>query len=370
MMAVEIPVDGDVHEPLDPSLDASVGWFSENSGSGRLVRAVSGLGGWFSGDAEQQRAHDEAASAAKRKAHAENVESLVQRFARSEGMTRDTLARFATARGDRLDDAVVMVERHLEWRANTFPIDETAAGVAEAVSSRVFRRVGLDKRGRPVLLFAANIHKASEARNLEDIISAVTLVVEAAVREANGKTPDDDARSQETDVAFSAGDAFEDANPLVRQSGFLESANFPPKKKVFLDASPPGSGSGKTDSTIGCFSLIVFAPRGTELDVQLVRALTKTFQENYPERLHRLYALPTGAVTRVVWETVRPFLSSSVARKVILASAGRRPVELRDAIPMKTLREAIVNLDPMEHGEEDPWDAEEHPRKERDERDQ
>jgi hypothetical protein len=62
-------------------------------------------------------------------------------------------------------------------------------------------------------------------------------------------------------------------------------------------------------------------------------------------------------VTRVAWEAVRPFLSHSVASKVVLASGGRRPVELSEALPLPVLRHALVPLDPMEEGEEDPWDV-------------
>ncbi len=62
-------------------------------------------------------------------------------------------------------------------------------------------------------------------------------------------------------------------------------------------------------------------------------------------------------VTRVAWEAVRPFLSHSVASKVVRACGGRRPVELSEALPLPVLRHALVPLDPMEEGEEDPWDV-------------
>ena len=88
------------------------------------------------------------------------------------------------------------------------------------------------------------------------------------------------------------------------------------------------------------FSLILFAPVGTELDLGLVAALAGTFQDNYPERLHRLYALPTGMLTRVMWEGVRPFLSANTAAKVVLTSGGHRPRELEKLIPVEVLREA------------------------------
>ena len=51
-------------------------------------------------------------------------------------------------------------------------------------------------------------------------------------------------------------------------------------------------------------------------------------QDNYPERLHKLYALPTGFLSRVMWEGVRPFLSTNTAAKVVLTSGGHRPREM------------------------------------------
>ena len=76
MMAVEEPLHAELREPVDAPEDAPAGWFSENSGSGRLVRAVSGLGGWFSGASGD----DDAASQARLEAHLATVEALQERF--------------------------------------------------------------------------------------------------------------------------------------------------------------------------------------------------------------------------------------------------------------------------------------------------
>ena len=74
--------------------------------------------------------------------------------------------------------------------------------------------------------------------------------------------------------------------------------------------------------------------------------------DNYPERLHKLYALPTGFLSRVMWEGVRPFLSTNTAAKVVLTSGGHRPREMEQVLPLSTLREALVHLDPQD---DDPW---------------
>jgi hypothetical protein len=351
MMAVEEPLHAELREPVDASEDAPAGWFSENSGSGRLVRAVSGLGGWFSGASGD----DDAASQARLEAHLATVEALQERFGSEEGVTRDSLTRFAAARGDKLDAAAAMVEKHLAWRAETFPIDPDAEpGVAGAVAAKIFTRAGVDNDGRPVLVFAASKHRSSDERETRDVIRAMTLVMEAAVREAQAVSFRDSSAKKTRDDEESDQDS----------EGEDDDASFASAESANPSASSPRDASDVThhprdDCLTGRFSLILYAPQGTELDLRLVAALASTFQDNYPERLHRLYATPTGAVTRVVWEAVRPFLSQSVASKVVLASGGRRPAELRQAMPLKTLREAIVALDPFDEGEEDPWDAEE-----------
>ena len=355
MMAVEEPLHAELREPVDAPEDAPAGWFSENSGSGRLVRAVSGLGGWFSGASE-----DDAASQARLEAHATCVEALQERFGSEEGVTRDSLARFAAARGDKLDAAAAMVEKHLAWRAETFPIDPDAEpGVAGAVAAKIFTRAGVDNDGRPVLVFAASKHRASDGRETRDVIRAMTLVMEAAVREAQAVSLHRDSSAKKTKTRDDEDRCDEDSLPGEPDDASFASAESANPEET---SSPPPDASALThhprdDCLTGRFSLILYAPQGTELDLRLVAALASTFQDNYPERLHRLYATPTGAVTRVVWEAVRPFLSHSVASKVVLASGGRRPAELRQAMPLKTLREAIVALDPFDEKEEDPWDA-------------
>ena len=166
-------------------------------------------------------------------------------------------------------------------------------------------RAGVDVDGRPVLLFAASRHRASDERETRDVIRAMTLVMEAAVRETEEKRKrlETKAKREKTDD--------EDVETDASSTDHASSAE---------DTKHP-----RDDSTTGRFSLILFAPYGTELDLRLVSALASTFQDNYPERLHRLYALPTGTVTRVAWEAVRPFLSQSVASKVVLASGDGGP---------------------------------------------
>ena len=188
-----------------------------------------------------------------------------------------------------MDQAATMIEKHLAWRAEMLPVSGDDPIVVAELEKGTFRRVGDDKEGRPVLLFAANLNKSSE-RVVENVIKMMCYVMEEAIT-----------------------------------------------------SMPEGMDK---------FSLILFAPYGTELDIGLVSALASTFQDNYPERLHRLYALPTGMLTRVMWEGVRPFLSTNTAAKVVLTSGGHRPRELEERIPVEVLREALVKLDPQDV---DPW---------------
>ena len=78
------------------------------------------------------------------------------------------------------------------------------------------------------------------------------------------------------------------AIPKAKESDTHEEKDDPSDAK---DAARRDAGGDGLDT----FSLILYAPAGTELDVALVSALASTFQENYPERLHKLYALPDGS---------------------------------------------------------------------------
>lgn len=284
MTAVDIPVTAELRPPPgDVPEDAPAdGWFSENSGSGRLV---TGLTRWFSGDEKEQRARDDAACVAKHAAHHECVEALLLRFGTVGGMTRDSLARFSAARGDKLDSASCMVEKHLDWRSENLPIDANELGVANAVAANVFARVGKDKEGRPVLLFAAHRHKQRDGRAVGDVIKAMTLVMEAAVAEAMSRKGDDDADEED--------DADGDDGEKLRKENTSDDKNTSDDESKETKHKPRHP---RDDPTTGRFSLILFAPSGTELDLRLVSALAQTFQDNYPERLHKLYALPTGYV--------------------------------------------------------------------------
>jgi hypothetical protein len=123
-----------------------------------------------------------------------------------------------------------MIAKHLAWRAEMLPVDQSDPSVRAELDKGTFRCVGEDAEGRPVLLFAANRNKSAE-RVVADVIKMMCAVMEDAIA-----------------------------------------------------GMPAG-----TDK----FSLVLFAPYGTELDLGLVSALASTFQDNYPERLHKLYALPT-----------------------------------------------------------------------------
>ena len=261
-------------------------------GEGGLVRSLSGkVGGWFSAPERD--------------------------LARAR--------RFLAARGDRPDDASSMIEKHLAWRAENLPVSPDEPAVRAELERGVFRRCGADAQGRPVLLFAANKNKTAE-RNVDDVIRMMCYVIEEAI-----------ASVKERNAPATKG---------VAESGEPSAAS-PGAKAEGAEAEGAVEDADK-------FSLILFAPYGTELDIALVSALASTFQDNYPERLHRLYALPTGILTRVMWEGVRPFLSAGTAAKVVLTSGGHRPREIEAPLTIETLREALCNLDPQPEGT-DPW---------------
>ena len=293
--------------PADDSGAARGGFWGE----GGLVCSLSGkVGGWFSAP-ERDLA-----------ARARDVATLTERHP---GCDADLARRFLAARGARLDDASSMIEKHLAWRAENLPVSPDEPAVRAELERGVFRRCGADAQGRPVLLFAANKNKTAE-RNVDDVIRMMCYVIEEAI-----------ASVKERNAPATKG---------VAESGEPSAAS-PGAKAEGAEAEGAVEDADK-------FSLILFAPYGTELDIALVSALASTFQDNYPERLHRLYALPTGILTRVMWEGVRPFLSAGTAAKVVLTSGGHRPREIEAPLTIETLREALCDLDPQPEGT-DPW---------------
>ena len=278
--------------------DASSGWWGEGS----LVRSISGkVGGWF------------ATPAMDLETRARHLATLRERFP---DFPPEDAARFLSARGDALDSAAEMIDKHLVWRAETLPVDPDHPGVRAELDKGVFRRVGRDVK--------------------EDPSPCSPRIATAKRPHRRTRHTNDGPRHRRAIAAI----------PKAKESDTHEEKDDPPtERRRGRDAGGDG---------LDTFSLILYAPAGTELDVALVSALASTFQENYPERLHKLYALPTGVLTRVMWEGVRPFLSAATSTKVVLTSGGQRPRELERAISVETLREAIVAMDPMAEGE-DPW---------------
>ena len=101
------------------------------------------------------------------------------------------------------------------------------------------------------------------------MIRAMTLVMEAAVREAEERRKRLETASNED------GEETENADRKQTRAGGSGAS-----RDASSSASPTASPKHpRDDSTTGRFSLILFAPYGTELDLRLVAALASTFQE-------------------------------------------------------------------------------------------
>ena len=171
--------------------DASSGWWGEGS----LVRSISGkVGGWF------------ATPAVDLETRARHLATLRERFP---DFPPEDAARFLSARGDALDSAAEMIDKHLVWRAETLPVDPDHPGVRAELDKGVFRRVGRDVEGRPVLVFAAHRNKPND-RVVEHVIRMMVHVIEDAIA-AIPKAKESDTHEEKDDPSDAKDAAGRDA---------------------------------------------------------------------------------------------------------------------------------------------------------------
>ena len=158
--------------------DASSGWWGEGS----LVRSISGkVGGWFATPAVDL----ETRSATPR--HPSRALSRLPRGRRA----------FPSARGDALDSAAEMIDKHLVWRAETLPVDPDHPGVRAELDKGVFRRVGRDVEGRPSSC-SPRIATSQTHRIVEHVIRMMVHVIEDAIA-AIPKAKESDTHEEKDD---------------------------------------------------------------------------------------------------------------------------------------------------------------------------
>jgi len=191
--------------------------------------------------------------------------------------------RFLVARSGVHEDACRQLRDTLVWRAQTLPIDRESC-LGELRKGKFFHH-GFDMEGRPVLAFQAQLHDPKDT-DLEEITRMMIYIVEQAL----------------------------------------------------------GSGNSHNQTK---FVFLLYAPRGSQMDVRLVRTVVKLFQDYYPERMCKLFIFPIGPLVKWFFGLVAMFLDPGLRAKIELVQ-GREPPELKEVIPQDNLLRKWGGIDNWE----------------------
>lgn len=173
-----------------------------------------------------------------------------------------TLYRFLQARKWVVDDAWTMLENHLKWRQETYPIKKS-----QWVNDPFFKSgsciigSGLDKGGRPVIVLKSGRFPVAE-RNLEDCVSGfVALMTELM-------------NIYGTHTRFTV---------LYDRQDFVKKDN---------------------------------------LDLDLLKNIAKVFSDNTPETMERACVYPCGPILRGLWAIVKWFFDPITRSKISLLGSA------------------------------------------------
>jgi hypothetical protein len=165
----------------------------------------------------------------------------------------DTIGRFLIARNNNREKAEALLGTTEKWRSHHFPILKQDC-MNELRRAMTFS-YGFDKEGRPMMIFVTR-RNDPKTRDLEEMGRACIWMTEDAIRHL----PDDKS-----------------------------------KFTILFDRTDMGM---------------------DKEDITFLKNMIKTFQDKYPERLHRAIVYPSGVLFWALWNVIKFFLDPVTAAKV------------------------------------------------------
>jgi hypothetical protein len=179
------------------------------------------------------------------------------------------LDRFFRAHRLNLKVAAAKYARCVDWRLETRPHDILRDEVNEVLQTRVFYQLpGLALDGSSIVVFHGSNHQPKRFSTLQTIRAILFVVSEIFERQRN---PDD---------------------PRI--------------------------------------TILIYAPKGTPVDLSGLKQLATTFSDYFPETLCKAIAFPIGFATPYLWSAAKLFLDPRTANKVHLLPNGGRPPTLTE----------------------------------------
>ena len=206
-----------------------------------------------------------------------------------------TLYRFLQARKWVVEDAWKMLEAHLKWRSETFPIPKS-----RWINDPFFKAgscilgSGVDAGGRPILVMKSGRFPVAE-RNLEDCVAGFVALM-----------------TEMTNI-YGLHTRF---TVLYDRQNFVKNDN---------------------------------------LDMDLLKEIAKVLSDNNPEALERACVYPCGVLLRGLWQIVKWFFDPVTRKKITLLGS---PEAFREYVPRDQLMDDMGGCSGFiwEENEEEKWE--------------
>jgi len=188
--------------------------------------------------------------------------------------------RYMKARKGDYGAAARMLRSNLIWQQENLPVEKHS--VMNELNKGKFFHYGYDNDDRPIVVYMAHKH-FPKTSNADEVVRMLVYVIEAAMASR--------------------------PNKLVQQ-----------------------------------FTFLLYTPKGSNMDLKLIKKAAKTFQDNYPERMNRFIIFPIGPVVHGLFGMAKPFLDAGLRAKICMLKS-RDPPQLHETIPAQTLREIQERID-------------------------
>lgn len=180
-----------------------------------------------------------------------------------------TVIRFLRAKDGNVDIVKDLVEKHIKWRKEMFPIEPES--IRDELYKDKINVLGRDRKGHIIIwIFSRNMGPHTY-NSLQDSIRSFVFGLERQEKEVLGP--------------------YEKFTVVYSQNGLTNS----------------------------------------NIDIRWLKSISSILQNNYPERLAATYVLPCTFIIRVIWSAIKNFFDKKTASNIVMLSSNNDIVNYIDA---------------------------------------
>mmetsp|Transcript_14059 Transcript_14059/g.16009 ORF Transcript_14059/g.16009 Transcript_14059/m.16009 type:complete len:270 (-) Transcript_14059:102-911(-) len=192
-----------------------------------------------------------------------------------------TLLRFLQQKQFNVDKATKLLEKHLSWRNDFMPSQLTVKDVEAPLGSGIVRRAGLSKEGSPVVFIdVGNFYPKKLYKDSDEFVKLCAFFFEFNIRKLN-----------------------------------------------------PGVYHGVIIFDLKGFN---YSEHGSKLSMSLVRILIQIIQEQYPQRMRKIYITNPPFLFNALWNVLKVIIEKDLKEKIVVVKKMDMLKELIDEDVLET----------------------------------